>query len=188
MAEIIAKDKDRLADKAQAAKEGSMKWQAQQSMKAGKYDEAISYLEKDIAEGGSSDNAATYYRIANIHYAKTKRYSAARSYALKAAQARPGWGKPYLLIGKLYASSGRSCGSGTGWNSQVVVWAAIDQFHKAKSIDPSISDEANKLIGKYSRYMPSREDAFQRGLKDGQSYQVGCWIQVTTKVRTTSQY
>ncbi len=122
--------------------------------------------------------------IAKIYYGDIKNFPKARKYALEAAKYRPGWGDPFLLIGKLYASSGPLCGTGRGWNSQVVTWVAIDKFKHAKSIDPSVASEANKLISKYRQYMPKKEDVFQKLLKPGQSYTVPCWIQEKTTIRT----
>ena len=77
------------------------------------------------------------------------------------------------------------CGPGTGWDSQIVVWPAIDKWNYAKKIDPSVSGEANKLIGQYARFMPSKEDLFFRSLESGQAFRVGCWIQENTKIRTS---
>ena len=89
-----------------------------------------------------------------------------------------------MLIGKLYASSGPLCGPGTGFDSQVVTWPAIDMFKKAKQVDPSVATEANKLIDTYTQYMPSKEDIFSRTMKEGSTYKVGCWINRNTTVRT----
>ena len=77
-----------------------------------------------------------------------------------------------------------SVGSGRGWNSQVVTWPAIDKFQKAKQLDPSVADEANKFIRQYRQYMPKKEDIFQRRIKAGDSFKVPCWIQENTTVRT----
>ncbi|MEM9990451.1 MAG: hypothetical protein AAF738_01740 [Bacteroidota bacterium] len=121
--------------------------------------------------------------VAKIHYAHLRNFPAARTWARKAAAARSGWGEPYILIGKLYASSGPLCGSGRGWNSQIVTWPAIDMWTKAKRIDASVASEANKNIRRYTQYMPSKEDIFQRGLQKGQTFRVGCWIQETTTIR-----
>lgn len=125
------------------------------------------------------------YRIAYDEFLSGD-FSSARSYSNKAADFKPGWGEPYMLIGNMYAASGKRCsgGVGTGWEAQVVVWAAIDMWAKAKSVDPSVSSKANSQIGRYENYMPLQSEAFQRGHKDGDSYTVGCWIGVTTKVRT----
>ena len=73
---------------------------------------------------------------------------------------------------------------GTGFDSQVVTWPAIDMWQRAKSIDGSVAGKANQLIGRYTQYMPSKSDIFQRGIAEGSTYKVGCWIQETTRVRT----
>ena len=70
-----------------------------------------------------------------------------------------------MLIGKLYASSGPLCGPGTGWDSQIVTWPAIDKWEYAKSIDPSVAADASKLIAQYKKYMPNKEDVFIRKVK-----------------------
>ena len=56
-------------------------------------------------------------------------------------------------------------------------------FRKAKSVDPSLAEEANKLIDTYSQYYPKKEDAFFHNVTEGSSYTVGGWINRTTKVR-----
>jgi hypothetical protein len=124
-------------------------------------------------------------RIANIYYAYLKNFPKSREAALQAARFQPGWGDPYILIGTLYASSGPLCGSGRGWDSQVVVWPAIDMWNRAKSIDGRTTSKANNLINKYSQYMPTVGDIFQRNLQEGQDYFVPCWIQESTKIRAS---
>ncbi len=139
------------------------------------------YLQK--AESADNDKKAQYYLlVAKIYYGKLKNFSKARKYARKAANVKPGWGEPYILIGKLYASSGPKCGSGTGFKSQRVVWVAIDEWQKAKK-DPETRAEAQRQINKYSQYMPTKEDIFLRGLKVGDSYTVPCWINQKTVIR-----
>ncbi|PHI21001.1 hypothetical protein CEQ90_04760 [Lewinellaceae bacterium SD302] len=125
-----------------------------------------------------------FLTVAKIYYSHLKNFSQARAFARKAANARSSWGEPYLLIGRLYASSGPLCGPGRGFDSQVVVWPAIDMWNRAKSVDPSAAAEANKFIGRYAQYMPSKEDVFQRGLKEGDTFRVGCWINESTRIRT----
>ena len=65
-----------------------------------------------------------------------------------------------------------------------VFWAAVDKFARAKSVDPTLSDEASDLVSKYSEYFPNVEDAFFYGFENGQEYTVGCWINERTTVRT----
>jgi len=154
------------------------------SAKKGDYTNAVEYYKEAIklASDSSEDKPKYYLELATILGTKLGRKEEARSYAYKALELKPKWGKPYLLIGSLYASSSKSCGKDK-FEQQAVFWAAVDMFIKAKSVDPDIADEANKLIGKYSQYFPDKEDAFFHGVKEGDTYTVGCWINAKTKAR-----
>ena len=155
-----------------------------EALNAGRFKEAVSHYDEYINGADDLDKKAEIQlRIAKIYYVHIKNFPQARKYALAAAQTKANWGAPYMLIGKLYASSGPLCGPGRGWDSQIVTWPAIDKFEYAKRIDPSVSPEANKLINQYRQYMPSKEDIFQRRLKRNDSFKVPCWIQENTKVR-----
>lgn len=155
-----------------------------ESLEAGKYREAIKGLEQAVEETADIDKKSKFeLLIAKIYYAHLKNFSLSRTHALRAAKLKPSWGEPHILIGKLYASSGPLCGPGRGWDSQIVTWPAIDKWQYAKTIDASVANEANKLINQYSAYMPSLEDVFQRGLQEGQTIFVPCWIQESTRIR-----
>jgi len=155
-----------------------------QLLTEGKYQEAIDcYTDRAEAATDANEKAKLYLVTAKIYYGELKQFSKSRKAAREALKHRPNWGDPYLLIGKLYASSGPLCGTGTGWNSQVVTWPAIDKWQTAKRVDSSVSAEANKLIRRYEKYMPTVEDIFQRGLKKGQKFKVPCWIQESTTIR-----
>lgn len=154
------------------------------ALREGKYKEAIAHYEELLATETDVDKKARYtLRIAKVYYVHLRKFSKAREYALKAAELKPNWGEPYLVIGRLYASSGPLCGPGTGFDSQVVVWVALDMWNKAKSLDPAAAPEANKFIRKYAQYMPNKEDIFIRGLKEGGTFKVPCWIQRNTRIR-----
>ncbi|MEZ4916523.1 MAG: hypothetical protein R2836_06010 [Chitinophagales bacterium] len=159
---------------------------AKKASENGNYSKAIKYIqEANESESDANTKAQNLLTIAQFYQAKGD-FSSARTYANKAADMRGGWGDPYILIGRLYAASGSKCGPGTGWDSQVVVWAAIDQWNKAKNIDPSVATEAQNLINKYWQYMPSKSDIFLRpDVTEGGSYSIGCWMGVTTTVRSS---
>lgn len=154
----------------------------------GRDEEAMKYYKQAVdgpKEEGIDDErlADIAYQLAYDYY-KQGSYSTARSYARKASNFRPNWGEPYLLVGTMYASSGSRCDDdGRGFEAQVVTWAAVDEWQRAKSVDPSCAGKANSKIGQYSQYYPSMEDLFTRDLKEGQSYKIGCWIGVTTTIR-----
>lgn len=134
-------------------------------------------------EENTDTKADDFFKVARYYYEKGD-FSNSRTYAQRAADTKSGWGEPYILIGRLYASSGKRCGPGTGWDSQVVIWPAIDMWNQAKNVDASVAGEAQKLINQYSQYMPSNSDVFMRpDVQVGGSYTVGCWINKTTTIR-----
>lgn len=149
------------------------------------YQEAIDCYQRFVDKTEDPEKKARFLmRIAKIHYAHTRQFPKARSAAREAMKHKANWGDPLILIGKLYASSGPLCGPGTGFKSQVVTWPAIDKWNEAKRIDKSVTAEANKLIGRYAKFMPSKADIFSRPeVKEGGTFKVKCWIQETTKVR-----
>ena len=58
-------------------------------------------------------------------------------------------GKPYILIANMYASK-PNWSDEAALNKCVLIFAVIDKLQKAKSVDPSVAEEANKLIGTYA--------------------------------------
>lgn len=146
------------------------------------FDKAIEFFKKALDMATTDAEKADYtFSIAQA-YSYTKQYSSARTYALKAAGLKSGWGEPYLLIGDCYAQSGSSCDDGE-LGKFGVYWAAVDQYSKAKSVDGSVTSEANKKIASMSARYPTTKDLFFYGKKAGDSYTVGCWINESTTIR-----
>lgn len=155
---------------------------AKKAYDSGDYDTAVSKYDEAIAgETDAVKKSGYMFSKASIQFRKLKQYSAARKTALEAAALRPGWGSPYMLIGDMYATGARGCGD--AWNQRLAILAAIDKYSFAKSVDASVADDANKSIARYNSSKPSLEDGFSRGIKEGQSLTVGCWIGETVKVR-----
>jgi tetratricopeptide (TPR) repeat protein len=162
--------------------------------------EAALALAKAFSRGGDDVKASKYYNKAAdlaptdaekygiyIKLAKTsknnKQYSKVRDYARKALAINANSGEAYMLIGDAYKSSATSCGTGD-LGSAGVYLAAADKYIRAKSVDPSVAEDANKKIATCTARFPDKETAFFKGVNNGDSYSVGCWIGETTKVRT----
>ncbi len=145
---------------------------------------AESYFVEAVPNLDDVLKAKTCYYLAKINYDQ-KRYSEARSYTLKSLAINPNDGKCYMLIGNMYAASAASCGGTDEIASRAGYWAAVDKFIKARNVDASIADDANKAIATYSAYFPTRERLFFNDVKEGSSYNVGCWIGETTTVRAS---
>ena len=135
------------------------------------------YLEED------SDKASGYMMTLSQIMFSQRRYSQARQAAYEALEFKPNNGDAYILIAKMYASSAQGIFSESEKRG-LVFSAAVDKLLRAKSVDPSVSSEANKLINQYSGYYMNKEEAFMMGLTDGESIHVPGWIGETTTVRT----
>ncbi len=153
------------------------------AMKKNMLDKANKYLSESAKLMDGDAQADSYLLLASILY-KQKDFPGARTYAFKAAQIRPGDGRPYLLIGDIYSASAKSCGS-NDLTSRVAYWAAVDKYVKAKSIDndATIKEDALRKISIYSKQFPGSETIFFYNLKIGDPYKVECWINENTIVR-----
>jgi len=147
------------------------------------YGKAIEFFNKAIDMAETDEEKAEYMMsIAKANLYKNS-YAQARSYAIKAAGLKKGWGAPYILIGDCYAQSYKSCDDGE-LGRFGVYWAAVDKYKKAKAVDASVAGVANKKIASISARYPETKDVFFYSKKSGDAYTVGCWINETTTIRT----
>jgi len=154
------------------------------SLKRQDYEKALAFYSYALDNEEDNLNKAQYaYRLAQTYGAMNKNVSA-KSYALKAASFRYGWGEPYILIGDLYAKTSRKCGElQTEFLKRVGYWAAIDKYEYAVSIDSSVKAKVADRIGKYTEQMPSKTDIFTEGLIDVPTYKIECWYTETVNVK-----
>ena len=149
--------------------------------KKGDMDKCIDYFDQAINLEQDPLKKADYaYKTAAILFSK-KQLSKAKQYALKSISLDGNNGKPYILIANMYASS-------PNWSDEAALnkctyFAVIDKLQKAKSVDPSVAEEANKLIGTYAAHTPKDADLFFLSLKKGDSVTIGGWIGETTTIR-----
>ena len=149
--------------------------------KKGELGKSVEYIDNAIELEQDLLQKSDYsYTAAQILFAD-KKYSKAKQYARKAIEYNGEKGAPYILIAQMYAAS-------PNWNDEPALnkctyFAAIDKLQKAKSVDPSVAEQANELISTYSRYTPKDEDLFFIGIKKGETVNIGGWIGETTTVR-----
>lgn len=155
---------------------------AKMFIKKKQFSKSMGYLEKSISlEEDAEVKADLHFKLGSILLMQHK-LVAVRKNALAAIKFKSNWGQPYILIGKAYAAFSKEY-SKKPVERGSVYWVAVDKFKKAKSVDPECAEEAQKLINTYSKYFPGKENAFFEGLKEGDTYKVGAWINETTKVR-----
>jgi len=95
-------------------------------LKEGRYNKAIPYLKEAIKmENIDKAYKATIFLAEN--YQSLNQFQKARTIALNAAKLKPTEGKPYIIIGDMYAASARDCGN-DDLTKKVAYWAAVDKI------------------------------------------------------------
>lgn len=98
---------------------------------------------------------------------KTNKYSDAREAARRAMSYDKSYaGKATLLIANMYLAT----------PGQNAAWAAYDAAARARSLDPSISADAGRIMSSAHSRFPSKEDLFFKNIAVGSSVGVGGWI------------
>ncbi len=138
---------------------------------------------KQAAELSSdADFKQKAYMNAAKCYLASRSYANARKFAREVLNLNANSGDAYILIGNAYAAGSSQCGD-NACEKKAGYWAAVDKFNKAKAVDASVADKAQKLINKYSGYFPGKEDCFFYNITQGASYTVKGWISETTSAR-----
>ncbi len=154
---------------------------AYMSYKKEDIDGAVKFFDQAIELEEDNAKKAEYAYNAAAILSSVKSYSKARQYAQKAISLNGNYGAPYILIAQMYASS-------PNWSDEPALnrctyYLAIDKLQRAKSVDPSVAEEAQKLINAYSAHTPKTEDLFFLNLKKGDSVTIGGWIGESTVIR-----
>lgn len=146
------------------------------------YEQAITYYEEATnLSTNNSDKADYQFTIAQIYLSRINNYPRVKTHALRSLELQPGNGRAYLIIGLAYANAKIY---DDPILQKTVYWAAVDKFNRAKQVDPSLTDDANRLINTYTRHFPSKEDIFFKSeMQDGRPFQVGGWINESTICR-----
>ena len=153
------------------------------------YNEALRIDDETVEDDGPDDNADYLFNIAYIYFDKLKNYPESRSYCRRSLEVLPNQGRCYILIGSCYAaskpySSNDYPAAKAAILNKTVFWAAVDQFARAKQVDPSVTADADKLISMYSRYFPTKEEMFDLPNElGGSTFIVGGWINEKTVCR-----
>lgn len=154
---------------------------AYMAFKKGDIDGAVKFFDEAIQlETDNTKKAEKAYAAATV-LASAKKLSQSRAYCQKAISFNENYGAPYILMANLYAMS-------PNWSDESALnkctyFAVIDKLQRAKSVDPSVAEEANKLIGRYAGHTPQAKDLFMLGYKAGDRITIGGWIGESTTIR-----
>ena len=149
--------------------------------KKGEIEKAMEYFDRAIElEASVTNKSELCYKVADIYYNLNK-YGKARSYAQKALALNSKYGAPHIIIAQCYAATSNWSDDNTLNNC--TYYLCIDRLERAKSVDPSVKRDADKLIAAYKKYTPSNEELFMKGYKVGEKVTIGGWINETTTIR-----
>jgi hypothetical protein len=144
------------------------------------FDKAARYLKEatNSSELDRETKAEWYYELALVtRY--NKDYCNAIRYAREAVSLNGNHGKAYIVMGDAMIDARVDLGD--DFEQRTAFWVAADKYAMAKSVDPSVSEEATKKINDYAGQYPDKEEVFFRDMKDGDSYEVkGCINEFTT--------
>jgi tetratricopeptide (TPR) repeat protein len=153
----------------------------------GEAQQALEYYQQALELPDAGEVKRDIYFNMGIAQQQLGRLAAARSNFRQSLEVDPKFGQAYVAIGDLYVTAVGNCGSFER-EDRAVYWLAVDYYERAKSVDPSIANQANQKIGTYRRSFPDQEALFFKNWKAGESYRIdyGCygWIGETTTIRT----
>jgi tetratricopeptide (TPR) repeat protein len=155
---------------------------AKMSIAKGKSNAAIKFAKKAIEMEEDENQKAIYYLGLADACRNTGSYVSARNAVYSALELRSGWGQAYINLGNIYIAGAKTCED--DFEKSTVYWVAVDAFRKALS-DEDTKGRASKSINTYSKYFPTKETCFFKGVEAGKSHIVGCWINKTTMARTS---
>ncbi len=116
-----------------------------------------------------------------IEYKQQGKKSLARKTAMQALNLQPSFGKAYLLIGTMYASSANSVGTNE-FSKRMVYAAAVNKIRQAIKADPSLTSRGNKYINNYKKNYPTKKFLFQHQKTSGATHRVGGWIGESVRI------
>ncbi|BAV95357.1 tetratricopeptide repeat protein [Ichthyobacterium seriolicida] len=139
------------------------------------YKNAIKYYEISANEEDDNKKKADNYISIAKSYMSQKDKHTAREFIYKAIESKKDYGKPYMILGNLYANSANECGANE-FEKRCVYWLAISTFNKAASVDPSMANEAKKMAKTYMKLAPDKTLIFKFGHSNGDRIKIKCWI------------
>lgn len=154
---------------------------AAMSYKKGDTDATVKYYEEAANLESDNDKKADYLYKSAVVLFSVKKYSQARTYANKALSVKEDLGAAHLLIAQMYGAS-------PNWSDEPALnkctyYVVLDRLNRAKAVDPSVTEEANRLIRTYSPHTPDISELFMLGYKAGDRITIGGWIGETTTIR-----
>lgn len=146
---------------------------AGKAIKDKNYSEANNYLQEAIKlSNKTSDKVKCYELLADLAMIQGN-YGAARTHSNSALALNPKSGKSLIKIATMLGSAADNIFPDDKVKQRAVFFLVIDKLRAAAAADPSVANEANRLVGRYTSMLPSAADIFMHPeLGQGQSFTV----------------
>ncbi len=141
----------------------------------GKYESAVSYYKAALGLADTNIEKADIYFELGRQYTQRGMKSQARANFLNSVKADPTRKKAYKLIGDLYMTSYDECKKGESKVEDRAVFIAAYNMYK-------MAGEAKSMASAKAQF-PSIEDLFTENYNEGDSFKVGCWINMTVTLQ-----
>lgn len=141
--------------------------------------EAIKYFEEAASfETNPTNKAQIYFDIANA--AKNSDKATAKQYLLKTVEFNPKSGEAYMTLAQLYSGvmPNDECRL-ADFDRKALNFLAIDTAKKAEAADPKLKTTVDAAIKRYSKNLPSKDEAKAMGKRKGDTVTYTCWINET---------
>ena len=153
------------------------------SLRKGDKKAAIDYFNQAVdLQPDMVKKSDTYNTIATAFRNDDK--AEAKKYALKAAEANPKSGKPYLFLAELYANAGTSkdCNL-SNFDKKALAWLSIATAKKAEAAEPRYKTTVAALVSRnYTKKLPTTAEIKAAGKKKGDTITFGCWVNETITI------
>ncbi|MEM6264723.1 MAG: hypothetical protein AAGI38_19580 [Bacteroidota bacterium] len=115
-------------------------------------------------------------------YQQLGEFRTARIAGEAALKLAPNRGEAYFALADLILASAPVCNF-SPFERKALYWLAIDYCEKAVMREPRLEKEAAARISQYRKLMPTRAEVQFHNLQTGDSFPLGCWMNVAVRVR-----
>lgn len=148
-------------------------------LKSEKFDEAQKWLDLAVERCGDCEEKVDYIKRAGQTANLNKSTSKAKAYARQILELDPNSGDAYLILADAWSNTncndekfGRACS----------YWISYDYYAKAKNMDPSVAEKAQKSMNAVRKGWPLKREVFNQGLEVGSTYSC-CGVSTTIRIR-----
>lgn len=165
---------------------------AEMAISNANYDKAIQYLKEAMDKTDNAEQKAKIALDISDAYLNQGQLADARRFARMAIDYDADWGQAYIQIADIYAQAVSQCTGNRKMTveDRTVYWLVLDYLNKAKQVDSSVADEAERKSKSYEPVTPTQEQMFFNNWAEGEKISIDkslnqCygWINETTTVR-----